>query len=149
MNIHIVSVGNKPRPAISDLITTYETRLPRSVQVNWTFIKHGVGDLSTSMHNEAEKILKVIPDKSKVILLDETGKQLNSEEFADKLIRPGKDLCFIIGGSYGVSEEIFKRADSVISLSKLVFPHQIVRIVLAEQIYRAHTINTGHPYHHS
>ncbi len=149
MNIQIVSVGSKPRPAISDLITTYETRLPHSVQVNWMFIKHGVGDLTTSMHNEAEKILKAIPARCKVVLLDETGKQFSSEQFSENFIAPGVDLCFIVGGSYGVSKDVFDRADYVVSLSKLVFPHQIVRIILTEQIYRAHTINAGHPYHHS
>lgn len=149
MNIQIVSVGNKPRPGVNDLITTYVTRLPRSIQVNWTFIKHGVGDVNTSMQNEAEKILKSIPVGYKTVLLDETGKLINSEEFSENFIAQGTDICFVIGGAYGVSKDVFDKADHVISLSKLVFPHQIVRIILAEQIYRAHCIATGHPYHHS
>lgn len=149
MNIQIVSVGNKPRPAVNDLITAYETRLPRSVQINWVFIKHGSGDVKSSMQHEAEKILKAIPTDYKVVLLDETGDLLTSEQFSEKFIKPSQNICFVIGGAYGVTKEIFDKSDQVVSLSKLVFPHQIVRLVLSEQIYRAHTIATGHPYHHS
>lgn len=149
MHIQIISVGTKPRPELQTLITTYSSRLPRSVQVDWTFIKHGSGDALTSMQQEAEKILKSIPQKAHIVLLDETGNQLSSVKFSERLFSSSKDTCFIIGGAYGVTDEVKKQADSVLSLSSLVLPHQLVRLVLIEQIYRAHCIATGHPYHHA
>jgi 23S rRNA (pseudouridine1915-N3)-methyltransferase len=149
MTIQIITVGNKPRPAVNDLITTYVRRLPRSIQLSWVYINHGSSDAVSSMKQEAEKILKAIPKNYMVVLLDETGLQLSSKEFSSKFISPNQNICIVIGGAYGVAQEVKSKSDFVLSLSKLVFPHQLVRILLAEQIYRAHTIATNHPYHHS
>lgn len=92
-------------------------------------------------------------EKDFVILLDETGKELSSPELAQfiekRCMDSGKRVVFVIGGAYGVSQEIKDRADFTWSLSKLVFPHEIVRIVLAEQIYRACTIMRNEKYHHA
>lgn len=149
MHIQIISVGTKPRPALQSMITTYESRLPRSIQLSWVFIKHGSGDAQASMKQEAEKILKSIPAQHHVVLLDEVGTQYTSEQFSEQFIQRNRDVCFIIGGAYGVAQEIVSRADTIVSLSKLVFPHQLVRLLLVEQLYRAHTIAQDHPYHHS
>ena len=149
MTITIISVGTKPRPAHSELLTTYLGRLPRHLSVQWRYVKHGVGDTAKSMQNEAEKILKSIPEKTYVVLLDETGTLLTSEQFATAYIAPQRDITFIIGGAYGVTNAVKQRANELLSLSKLVLPHQLVRLVLAEQIYRSYTIDSGHPYHHA
>ncbi len=149
MNVKVITVGGKPSADIARLIAAYATRLPRSFDLTWHYIKHGqTSDPAASMQREAESILKAIPAGYQVILLDETGSQLSSTALSKKLFA-GRNSVIIVGGAYGVSDTVKKRADFVWSLSDLVFPHQIVRLILAEQIYRAYTISIGHPYHHS
>ena len=101
---------------------------------------------------EGELILKNIRPTDDVILLDEHGKEHSSVEFArllqDKISYAGKDIVFIIGGAYGFSEAVYKRANSKMSLSRMTFSHQMVRAIFAEQLYRAFTIIKGEPYHH-
>lgn len=150
MTIKIVTVGNKLTDAMTSLIAEYEKRLPSSVRIEWHFLKHGVSaDAQTSKLQESENILKAIYPHSFVILLDETGKQLANNELSHLLFKTGKDITIIIGGAYGVNENVKRKADLVLSLSKLVLPHQIVRLILIEQIYRSFAIHTNHPYHHS
>ncbi len=149
MTVRILTVGDKPAPEIAQLIADYEKRLPRSIKIIWELIPSGKSDPKTSMRLEAESLLKKIDQKDHVILLDETGKQLTSPELSNKLFREPRDLSIIIGGAYGVDDSIKNRADYTWSLSKLVFPHQIVKLILAEQLYRAAMIHSNHPYHHS
>ena len=101
------------------------------------------------MKQEAESILKAMPKKNKNILLDKNGKQLTSPQLSEKLFTLRADITIIIGGAYGVDSVIVDKSDFIWSLGKLVFPHQLVRLMLTEQIYRAHCISTGHPYHHA
>lgn len=100
---------------------------------------------------ESNRILEKINDKDYVILLDLRGKELNSEEFAsklDNLINSGVgNFCFVIGGSLGVSESLRKRADFLLSFSRLTFTHQMIRLLLLEQIYRCFKINNNETYH--
>ncbi len=102
---------------------------------------------------EAELILKKLFPTDHVILLDENGTQLASQQFADYLERKAvssvSNLVFIIGGPYGFDESVYRRANDKISLSKMTFSHQMVRLFFAEQLYRAYTIIKGEPYHHS
>lgn len=148
--IKIITVGNKSAEAMTSLIAEYEKRLPSSVRIEWQFLKHGVSaDTSTSKHQESENILRAISPESYVILLDETGKQLNNEKLSNLLFDSKKSISIIIGGAHGVADSIKARADVAVSLSELVLPHQIVRLVLVEQIYRSYAIHTNHPYHHS
>ena len=148
MNVKVITVGGKSDPAITQLIDDYTKRLPRTVDLSWHYIKHGqASDPATSMQREAESILKAIPDTYQVMLLDETGSQLTSPQLSRRLF-DGNNWVLIIGGAYGVTQAIVQRADFVWSLSDLVFPHQIVRLITTEQIYRAYTISIGHPYHH-
>jgi len=101
---------------------------------------------------EGEMILKFIDKSVRLILLDERGKQEDSEKFAAFIVKnmnSGRDIVFLIGGAYGFSEEVYSRADEKISLSKMTFSHQLVRLIFAEQLYRAMTIIRGEPYHHS
>ncbi len=102
---------------------------------------------------EGELILKNIQSSDKLLLLDENGKEYNSvnfSEFIQQQMNSGiKNLVFVIGGPYGFSDEIYKRANGKISLSKMTFSHQMVRLFFAEQLYRAMTILKNEPYHHS
>ena len=101
---------------------------------------------------EGKLLLKALDKKTFVILLDERGEQVTSVQFAKflekKMGEGNKNLAFIIGGAFGVSDEVYRRADKVISLSPMTFSHQVVRILLMEQLYRAFTIIHGEPYHH-
>jgi 23S rRNA (pseudouridine1915-N3)-methyltransferase len=149
MSIKIITVGNKPSPELLALITDYTKRLPRTFTVTWQYLKHADGDAMSSKLQESENILRAINAKDYVILLDENGKQMSSTELSKTVYTKTKEIVFIVGGAYGVSESVQKRANIVWSLSKLVFPHQLVRLILSEQIYRAYTISINHPYHHS
>lgn len=101
---------------------------------------------------EGELILKSLRPSDEVVLLDEGGRELRSVEFAswleERFSRGSRDIVFVIGGAYGFSKEMYARADSKLSLSKMTFSHQIVRTIFAEQLYRAFTIMRGEPYHH-
>ena len=100
---------------------------------------------------EGEQLLKFVNISDTFILFDEKGKQFSSTEFAewlDKIFMTGRPVIFTTGGAYGFSDEVYKRADDKISLSRMTFPHQLVRVLVAEQIYRAVTILKGEKYHH-
>ena len=100
---------------------------------------------------EGELILRAVPQSAELILLDEHGKEYRSVEFAgqiQKKMSSGRDIFFVIGGPYGFSTAVYERANSKISLSQMTFSHQMVRLFLIEQIYRAMTILRGEPYHH-
>ena len=100
---------------------------------------------------EGELILKQIPKGSYVILLDERGKAYSSKSLAaffQKRMNEGRDICMVLGGAYGFSDAVYQQVDQLISLSRLTFSHQMVRLILLEQIYRAFTIINGEPYHH-
>lgn len=149
MMIKIISVGNKSTDAMTSLIAEYEKRLPSSVRIEWQFLKHGVSaDVNTSKQQESENILRVLLPNSFVMLLDETGKQLDNTGLSHLLFKSNRDITIIVGGAHGVTDEVKQKADRIISLSSLVLPHQIVRLVLIEQIYRSYAIHTNHPYHH-
>lgn len=101
---------------------------------------------------EGAKILEAVMKDDYVVLLDERGKELRTAEFSSwlekKLSSSVKRIVFIIGGAWGFSDEVYSRADFTISLSKMTFPHQMVRLLFTEQLYRAFTIMRGEPYHH-
>lgn len=101
---------------------------------------------------EGDLLLRELSSSDEVILLDENGRELRSVEFAkfisERMVRSVRDLVFVVGGAYGFSQEVYGRADGKVSLSKMTFPHQMVRAVFAEQLYRAFTIIRGEPYHH-
>lgn len=106
---------------------------------------------SQQKEREGELILKQIQQSDTVVLLDEHGKEFRSIEFADwiqKKQNTARRLVFVIGGPYGFSKKVYERANEKISLSKMTFSHQMVRLIFTEQIYRACTIIKGEPYHH-
>ncbi len=133
---------------------TYSTRLPRE----WKFrldviptVRRQKNDKSRqAMEAEGELILAKLQPAEQVILLDERGRQLDSKDLAGKLSdwqSDGRDLCFVIGGPDGLSDACKQRADFSWSLSKLTLPHGLARVLFAEQLYRAWSLQTGHPYH--
>ncbi len=101
---------------------------------------------------EGKLILKRITPGERIILLDEGGKKHTSKSFAkwleDGVNIQAKDLCFVIGGAYGFSDEVYLKAETKISISAMTFNHQIIRLIFTEQLYRAFTIIRGEPYHH-
>lgn len=147
MKIVFISVGKKDDPNISELIRDYTKRIERYFETEWKIIS------SSDVKKEAVSILGSIKDGDFVIALDKGGKDFSTEGLADffekKLIDGEKRIIFIIGGAYGFDKAIFDRADFVWSLSKLTFPHQIVRLILVESIYRAISVIKREPYHHT
>lgn len=156
MKITLLTVGKTDRDWVRQGLDIYVSRLKHYIPFVMTEIPElkNVSSLSKDQikTREGELILKNIRPTDDVILLDERGKQYSSMEFAkalqDKISYIGKDIVFVIGGAYGFSEDVYRRADSKMSLSKMTFSHQMVRAIFAEQIYRAFTIMKGEPYHH-
>ena len=141
--IKIIAGGKKHIPEIVGMISEYEKRLKKPFDVVWELV-------------EEEKLNQYLAKwpfsgQQYVILLDERGKNLSSPELSEALLRQfvnSKEIVIIIGGAFGVTEEVRQKSNLVWSLSRLVFPHQLVRVMLAEQIYRAQEIAVGGKYHH-
>lgn len=148
----LLSVGKRNDPALAGAISEFTTRLSRETDTSWHLIKPSGAEVLLARRDESEAVLSYIDDKDIVVLLDERGKMYSSEAFAEtyqSLLTRSARIVFIIGGAYGVDERLQARADVTWSFSKLVFPHQIVRLLLVEQLYRAHMILKNHPYHHT
>ena len=156
MKIRLLLVGKTAFPYINEGIALYEKRL--SFYTNYRKIEipelKGVSSLSEQQikEKEGDLILKNIKPSDEVILLDERGDLYTSENWARHLERKmtysGKDIVFVVGGAYGFSQQVYSRADGMMSLSKMTFSHQIIRLIFLEQLYRAFTIIKGEPYHH-
>jgi 23S rRNA (pseudouridine1915-N3)-methyltransferase len=151
MAIRIISVGKKHDAWVSVGISRYKERLKRPFNIEWVLLPHSAYEGPMARQEESERILKRVNDTDFVVLLDEKGKNIDSPTFAKLLLSPlesSKNVVIIIGGAYGVDDTVAKRANFVWSLSQLVFPHQLVRLILTEQLYRAQEIAGGKPYHH-
>lgn len=149
-----MAVGDRQPAWVNDAFRTYSDRFPR----DWKFrldaiptARRGKSDRSgRAMESEGESVLARLQDSERLVLLDERGRQLSSRALAARLSdwqADGRDLCFLVGGPDGVSEACRKRADFTWSLSELTLPHGMARVLLAEQLYRAWSLQTGHPYH--
>jgi 23S rRNA (pseudouridine1915-N3)-methyltransferase len=157
LKIHLWSVGKANESYIKEGVDVFTKRISHYYPIEWKLIPpvKNASSLSTAdlKNSEAQTILNLLDSKDVLIVLDERGKQMTSEELATLIqLNAGnstRNLVFLIGGAYGIDEKIIKRANHVWSLSKLVFPHQLVRLILAEQIYRACTITRNEKYHHS
>ena len=154
MKFNLICIGKTDDKEISALISYYTARLPK----HWNFEITTIPDVKTKnlspdllKKEEAKLFLNQIDNSDLVILLDEKGKEYTSRDFSEKvdawLGSSVKRVCFLIGGAYGFAEEIYQRADGKISLSKMTFTHQMIRLFFAEQLYRAATILQGKPYH--
>lgn len=150
--IEIFCVGKKHEAWVTDGIARYEARLRAPWSVKWELLPHSSYTGDRARQDESERLLKRIADRKYVILLDESGKLLDSPSLAQTLSRQldyGTVITIIIGGAYGVDQRVRDRADFVWSLSPLVLPHQLVRLILIEQLYRSQQISTGSGYHHN
>lgn len=156
MKISFWSVGKAHEPYVKSGVEDFTRRISRYYKVDWNLIPapKNAGMLSEMdlKKKEGEIILEWLSKDDYLVLLDERGKQLSSEGLATFLQARAnestKQVVFLIGGAFGVSDEVMKRADFKWSLSQLVFPHQLVRLILAEQVYRACTILKNEKYHH-
>lgn len=158
MRIRLVTVGKIKERYFEDAIAEYAKRLSRYckldiIQVADEKTPDGAGAALEKQikEKEGQRILSNIKDGAYVIALAVEGKMLSSEEMASKLQKLGVDgvsqIVFVIGGSLGLSDEVMKRADYALSFSKMTFPHQLMRVVLLEQVYRSFRIIGGEPYH--
>lgn len=149
--ITIIAVGKKHEGWIANGLERYEKRLVKPWIAKWVLLPHSPAEGVGARQEESERILQRLNPNDFVVLLDERGKLLDSPALAKQMeavFPTGKNIVCIIGGAYGVNDALTTRADLVWSLSPLVFPHQLVRLILIEQIYRAQEIALGHPYHH-
>ncbi len=153
MHIRLIAVGDRQPVWVDKGFEEYVQRLPRQWQFRLQVISAGHRSKQQSAvaaESEGRKILAEIKATEYVVALDEYGSQFTSVEFGQKLNdwqTRGRDLTFVIGGPDGLSAACLKRADIKWSLSRLTLPHGLARVVFAEQIYRAWTVSTGHPYH--
>ena len=158
MKISVIAVGKIKEKYLKDAVTEYSKRLSRYCKLE--IIE--AADEKTPDHasvavedairaKEGERLLKHIRDDMYVITLEIGGKMLTSEEFAEKIetlgVQGKSSIAFVIGGSIGLGEEVLKRSDFALSFSKMTFPHQLMRVVLLEQVYRGYRIMNGEPYH--
>ncbi len=155
MKMTLLTVGKTDRDWVGDGLGIYTKRLSHYIQFSINEIPElkKVSALSRDQirQREGELILGNVRSSDEVILLDERGREYSSLEWAaslEKKMAAGRDIVFVIGGAYGFSDDVYARADGKISLSRMTFSHQMVRVIFAEQLYRAFTILRGEPYHH-
>ncbi len=158
IKVHIVYVGTIKEKYITDAVKEYEKRLSAYCTLDNIFIKDeklpdkpSASEISAAVEKEGEKILAALPQRAYNIALCVEGGQLTSEEFSQKLSSCAtegfSELCFIIGGSDGLSQKVKKACRLRLSFSKMTFPHQLMRVILLEQLYRAFNIAAGGKYH--
>ena len=154
MRVRVIAVGTRPPAWVREACADYTRRLGPRLKLTLVEIEPGPRSAGRSprkaVEAEARKLLTTLRPDEWVIALDERGTQMSTRELADWLagrMREGRDLAFLIGGPDGLAAEIVARSDVTLSLSRLTLPHALARVVLAEQLYRAMTILTHHPYH--
>lgn len=156
MTIRLLAIGKTDNKALQQLIAEYENRLKHYIKFELEIIPDikNAKNLSEAQQKEkeGELILKKLNTTDVLILLDENGKQYSSIDFSNylqKKMNSGiKQLVFVIGGPYGFSDSVYQKAQGKISLSKMTFSHQMVRLFVVEQVYRGFTILKNEPYHH-
>jgi 23S rRNA (pseudouridine1915-N3)-methyltransferase len=150
----ILSVGRIRGSAMADDVSHYEKMLSRHARMETIELREAGGDpmrRGDSLRKEAKAILRRIPDDAFVCVLAREGEQLSSEELAlwlGERRRVGADVWFVIGGPFGLDGEVFVRANHRLSFGRITLPHQLARVVLLEQLFRAHKILAGEPYHY-
>lgn len=151
MPIRLIAVGKKHESWVLEGIARYEKRLKRPFETEWILLPHSIREGTEARRDESERILSRLSADDYVVLLDELGKAVDSPALSRLLLEQlekSRPVTIIIGGAYGVDDSIRARSNFIWSLSPLVFPHQMVRLILTEQLYRAQEIAAGNPYHH-
>lgn len=151
MSVKVLTIGKKHESWVQEGIDRYAKRLKKPFDLSWQLLPHSSREGDAARQEESARLLAKVGERDHVVLLDERGRNLDSPGLARHLqgrFDAGQAVVVVIGGAYGVHESVHARADLVWSLSKLVFPHQLVRLILAEQLYRAQEIAGGRPYHH-
>jgi 23S rRNA (pseudouridine1915-N3)-methyltransferase len=154
MRVRLIAVGSRMPKWVREAYEDYITRLSSGLKVSLIEIEPGVRSAGRppqkAMEAEAQKLLAAVRKEEYVVTLDERGAEMTTRELAAWLkarMQDGRDLAFLVGGPDGFAPEVLARSDFKWSLSRLTFPHALVRVVLAEQLYRAHGVLTNHPYH--
>jgi 23S rRNA (pseudouridine1915-N3)-methyltransferase len=154
MRIHIISIGNKMPGWVSQGFAEYAKRMPAECQLKLVELapaqRSKSTDLKRAIKEEGERLLKAVPKNTNILVLDVKGKAHSTESLASEMenwLATGKDIALLIGGADGLSQECLAAANSKWSLSQLTFPHPLVRVILAEQLYRAWSLMRNHPYH--
>jgi 23S rRNA (pseudouridine1915-N3)-methyltransferase len=158
MTVHVIFVGSLKESFFAEAVAEYEKRLNAYCKVNNIFIKDerlsdkpSAAEINAALTKEGKRILDAIPPRSYKIAMCVEGKQMSSESFAtvfsDAANNGMSDICFIIGGSFGLSDEVKRACDRRMSVSMMTFPHRMMRVILLEQVYRAYNILGGGKYH--
>ena len=154
MKIHLIAVGKKMPEWINAGYAEFSKRMPPELQINLIEITPSIRNKTTpiekNIKEEGERIQSAVSNNSRLIVLDEKGKNFSSIELSKKMenwLPMGQDIVLVIGGADGIDPAIKKQADEKWSLSAFTLPHALVRVVVAEQLYRAWSILQGHPYH--
>ncbi|WP_321368862.1 23S rRNA (pseudouridine(1915)-N(3))-methyltransferase RlmH [uncultured Desulfuromusa sp.] len=155
MKFKLVCVGKLTEVWQREAAEEYAARVQRYFPLNIVELKEEKGgrkgDSAGLLKREGERILEKVPAKTFLIALDERGRNLGSEPFADllsaEMLHGGRDWCLVVGGPYGLDPAVRKKADLILSLSKMTFTHQMARVLLLEQLYRSCTIIKNEPYH--
>jgi 23S rRNA (pseudouridine1915-N3)-methyltransferase len=156
MKIVLLAIGKTKEQYLIEGISQYQKRLHNYTQFELLEIPNikNANNLSDSelLRKEGELILQLLQPSDHVVLLDDKGKDFTSSKFAEKLqgwmLSSKKRLVFVVGGAYGFSEQVYQRGNEKLSLSKMTFSHQMVRLFFVEQMYRGYTILNNEPYHH-
>ena len=152
MKITLLTVGKIKEKFLRDAIAEYSKRLSKYCKLEIIEVDHASEVVEKSIRDkEGERLMRYIRDDDYVITLEIGGKMLDSVAFSRQLenlgIRGQSHICFVIGGSIGLGDALVKRSDYALSFSKMTFPHQLMRVILLEQIYRSYRIMTNQPYH--
>jgi rRNA large subunit m3Psi methyltransferase RlmH len=154
MRVRLIAVGSRMPKWVREAYEDYITRLSSGLKISLTEIDPGPRSAGRPLHKameaEGQKLLAAVRKDDYVVALDERGTEMTTRELAAWLksrMQDGRDLAFLVGGPDGFAPEVLARSDFKWSLSRLTFPHALVRVVLAEQLYRAHGVLANHPYH--
>ncbi|WP_018872235.1 23S rRNA (pseudouridine(1915)-N(3))-methyltransferase RlmH [Thioalkalivibrio sp. ALJ16] len=154
MRLDLIAIGKRMPDWVAAGFDEYAGRLPRELNLNLQALAGPSGaksmDTATLLRREGEILLKAIPEGARVILLDERGKGVDTRGVARRLEdwqQDGRDVALVIGGAAGLDDTVRSRAEWAWSLSPLTFPHMLVRVLVAEQLYRAWSLLNNHPYH--
>ena len=154
MRVRLIAVGSRMPKWVREAYEDYITRLASGLKVSLVEVEPGQRSAGRTpqkaMEAEAQKLLGALRKDEYVVALDERGAEMTTRELAAWLktrMQEGRDLAFLVGGPDGFAPEVIARSDFKWSLSRLTFPHALVRVVLAEQLYRAHGVLANHPYH--